>query len=108
MNEEILEIAMYRIRPGLDREQFLQESAPADSWLRSQPGFRNRTMLEADGQWFDLVRWGSLEDALAAAAAFETAAATEFATAPELRGLMSAIDPESVAMYHARETAIAR
>lgn len=105
MKEEILEIAMYRTKPEIDRERFLRDSAPADGWLRSQSGFVERTLLEADGQWFDVVRWASLADAQAAAAAFETAAAADFATAPELRGLMSAIDPATVAMYHAREIA---
>ena len=103
VKDEILEIAMYRTRPDIDREQFLRDSAPADGWLRSQSGFVERTLLEADGQWFDVVRWASLANAQAAAAAFESAAASDFATAPELRGLMSAIDPATVGMFHARE-----
>lgn len=105
VKDEILEIAMYRTRPEIDREQFLRDSAPAGGWLRSQSGFVERTLLEADGQWFDVVRWATLADAQAAAAAFESAAAADYATAPELRGLMSAVDPASVGMYHAREIA---
>ena len=85
MDGEVLEIAMYRVKPGIDRQRFLEESAPAGGWLQSRPGF--------------------LEDAQAAAAQFDDAAATEFATAPELSGLMAAVDPESIAMYHARKVA---
>ena len=107
MDKEVLEIAMYRIKPGIDRQRFLEDNAAAGKWLASRPGFLQRTLLEADGQWFDLVRWSSLAAAQAAAAQFEEASATEFANAPELRGLMTAVDPESIAMYHARPVAAA-
>jgi len=89
------EIVIYRLKPEIDRDQFMQISARATEWLRDRPGYLGRELLEDDsGQWVDLVRWATMEDALAAASAFmEVPAAAAF---------MDAVEPESITVLHPR------
>jgi hypothetical protein len=89
------EIVIYRLKPAVDRDQFLEISARATDWLRQRPGYLGRQLLEDDsGLWVDLVRWATMDDALAAAGAFMEV--------PEAAAFMDAVEPESVIMLHPR------
>jgi antibiotic biosynthesis monooxygenase (ABM) superfamily enzyme len=89
------EIVIYRLKPDVDRNQFMEISARATEWLRQRPGYQGRELLQDDnGQWVDLVRWATMDDALAAASAFMEV--------PEAAAFMEAVEPESVMMLHPR------
>ena len=90
-----LEMVIYRLKGDVHRDQFLKISARATEWLRNRPGYLSRELLEDDsGQWVDLVRWATMEDALAAAGAFMAV--------PEAAAFMDAVEPESITMLHPR------
>ena len=94
-----LEMVIYRLKGEMDRDQFLEISARATEWLRDRPGYLSRELLQDDsGQWVDLVRWATIDDALAAAAAFMAV--------PEAAAFMDAVEPESITMLHPRRVAI--
>jgi antibiotic biosynthesis monooxygenase (ABM) superfamily enzyme len=93
------EIIIYRLKPGVDRDQFMEISTRATDWLRQRPGYLGRELLEDDnGQWVDLVRWVTMDDALAAASAFMEV--------PEALAFMDAVVPESVTMLHPRRIVV--
>ena len=90
---ETVEIAMFRLKDGVDREPFLAAAEAASGWLRSRPGYLGRDLLEDDGgQWVDLVRWSTIDQARSAAEALMSATAT----AP----FVAAIDPATVRVLH--------
>ncbi|MGH2614293.1 MAG: hypothetical protein ACRDJC_03560 [Thermomicrobiales bacterium] len=86
------EIVLYRLKPTVDRGRFLAISSQATEWLRQRPGYLGRELLEDDGQWVDLVRWATMDDALAAASAF--------ADVPEAEAFMDVVEPDSIHMLH--------
>ncbi len=89
------EIVIYRLKPDVDRDEFMEISTRATEWLRQRPGYLGRELLVDDGgQWVDLVRWATMEDALAAASAFMEV--------PEAAAFMDAVEPESITMLHPR------
>jgi quinol monooxygenase YgiN len=93
------EIVIYRLKAGVNRDQFMEVSARATAWLRNRPGYLSRELLEDDsGQWVDLVRWTTMEDALAAASAFMEV--------PEAAAFMDAVEPESIVMLHPRRVVL--
>ena len=95
MPEGDFEIVLYRLKPDIERERFLQISARATEWLRTRRGYIRRDLLEDEsGQWIDLVRWETMDDALAAADAF--------AQTPDAAAFMEAVEPESIRMMHPR------
>jgi quinol monooxygenase YgiN len=94
-----LEMVIYRLKGNVHRDQFLKISARATEWLRDRTGYLSRELLEDDsGQWVDLVRWATMDDALAAAAAFMAV--------PEAAAFMDAVEPESITMLHPRRVVI--
>jgi antibiotic biosynthesis monooxygenase (ABM) superfamily enzyme len=93
------EIVIYRLKPDVDRNRFLEISTQATEWLRGRPGYLGRELLEDDnGQWVDLVRWATMDDALAAASAFMEV--------PEAAAFMDVVEPESITMLHPRSVVI--
>ena len=61
------EIVIYRLKPDVDRDQFIEISTRATEWLRTPPAIWVASLEEDDnGQWVDLVRWATIDDALAA------------------------------------------
>jgi len=88
-------VVIYRLNPEVNRNQFMEISARATEWLRSRPGYLGRELLEDDsGDWVDLVRWATMEDALASG--------NSFMEAPEATAFMGAVEPESITMLHPR------
>ena len=93
------EIVIYRLKPDVDRNRFLEISTQATDWLRTRPGYLGRELLEDDnGQWVDSVRWATMDDALAAASAFMEV--------PEAAAFMDVVEPESITMLHPRSVVI--
>jgi hypothetical protein len=57
------EITVFRLKPGLKPSQAIAAGRDIDAWLRRQPGFVSRTMLqEPDGSIMDVVVWKSEQD----------------------------------------------
>ena len=65
---EALEIARVRLRPGAE-EAFVGERGEMLRALVDRfPGLREATLARLDGSWVDVIRWGSRDEAEAAAA----------------------------------------
>ena len=93
------EIVIYRLKPDVDRSRFMEISNRATEWLRQRPGYLGRELLEDEsGLWVDLVRWATMEDALAAGSAFMDV--------PEAAAFMDAVEPESITMLHPRRVVL--
>ena len=93
------EIVIYRLKPDMDRDRVMEISHQAPDWLRQRPGYLGRELLEDEsGQWVDLVRWATMDDALAAASAFMEV--------PDAAAFMEAVEPESVTMLHPRRVVV--
>jgi hypothetical protein len=89
----VIEMVTLRPRPDLDDDAFLATVPATMEFLRSRPGFvRRRLAHAADGQWVDFVEWRAMEEALAAAAAFNDD--------PRNRAFNAAIAPGSAVMRH--------
>ena len=87
------EVVTFNLREGVERDAFLASVDAMTAWVRGQPGFLSRDLIEAgDGEWIDVVRWADMNTAKAAAAAAMQA--------PECGPMMSLIAPTSVQMRH--------
>jgi len=66
---ETLEITTLRPAPGLGAADFVTANADVDEYLKRQPGFRWRRVVEAaDGTVIDIVAYDSMADAESGAA----------------------------------------
>ncbi|GAA2945106.1 MULTISPECIES: hypothetical protein [Streptomyces] len=66
---ETLEITTLRPAPGLTADHFVQANADIDAYLKRQPGFLWRRIVETDdGRIIDIVAYDSLPHARAGAA----------------------------------------
>jgi antibiotic biosynthesis monooxygenase (ABM) superfamily enzyme len=93
------EFVIYRLKPDISRDHFLEVSARATEWLRNRPGYLGRELLQDDsGQWVDLVRWTTIENALSAA--------SDFMAVPQAAAFMDAVEPESITMLHPRRVVL--
>lgn len=91
----VIEIVRYRIKPGTTEAQAVTAWEKSQSFAKAQPGFlARRVAVTEDGNWIDEVEWKSLEDANAAAKAFNPE------TYPELMDLMAVLDETSMTMTH--------
>lgn len=64
---EAVEITTFRLR-GCSVEEFIVANVEVDAWLRRQPGFRSRRIMEqADGSVADVLVWAAVTDGRAAA-----------------------------------------
>lgn len=80
MAVRIMELAPFRLRPGVTEEQLVEASAALQrDFVSKLPGFLSRTLLRAtDGSYLDVVWWASREaaqGAVNAAAESKTCAA---------------------------------
>jgi len=93
-----IEAAIFSLRRGTDRAEFLAAAEAVTADVRRMPGFLDRELAEGeDGRWLDLLHWASLEDARRAAA--------EIMRSPASRPFMEMLDPESISMMHFRRVA---
>lgn len=89
----VLECVLFRLRPGITPEAFLDTVPATDRFLRTLPGFvRRRLGSAADGEWHDHVEWASMEAALVAARAFMAE--------PSVAPFNAMIDPATSRMRH--------
>lgn len=91
---QVVEIAVFKLKDGVTREQLLSTVDAVSEWARSQPGFISRDLTYSAGQdsWIDVIWWESLEAAHAAA----EAAMTSESCAP----MFGLIDLEGIQMLH--------
>jgi hypothetical protein len=91
----VVEIAIFKAKEGVTREQLLATVDAVSEWARSRPGFVSRDLTySAEGDnWIDVIWWESLEAATTAA----EASMTSESCAP----MFAAIDLEGTQMLHA-------
>ncbi len=90
---KIAEIVTFRLKDGTDPDTFTADARATEALLRKTPGYVRRHLSQgSDGQWTDIVLWGSMEAALSAA--------EEVVNHPDFAPFGSAIDGASVAMRH--------
>jgi hypothetical protein len=94
METVVLEVVIFSLTNGTNRDGFVAAADASMEWAREQPGFVSRELFETSGgQWIDTVRWASMEAAQAAAGGIGDAEQT--------RGFVSMIDGTSVQILHA-------
>ena len=93
----IFEIASFKLLEVADEGTFLAEHKKVhDMWVTKQPGYISRsTTKSAAGEWRDIIKWNSLEQAHDASGLI--------IKSPEAGPWMSLMDPESIKMYHGEE-----
>ena len=92
-NTHTLEVAMFRLKEGTDREAFLRASDATMSALKSYSGFiRREVHTSEEGQWLDLIYWTSLEEAMSAA--------EQIMSDPACHPFLEMIDMPSLTMLH--------
>lgn len=91
---QAVELAIFKVKPGVGRDELLATVGPVSEWVKGQPGFisRDLTYSEETDTWIDVLWWESLEDAHAAA---EAALASESCAA-----MFGLIDLEGTQMIH--------
>lgn len=90
----VVELCLFRLKPGHGIEEFTHAADEATAFLTRQPGFVRRVLSHApqEDQWADIVFWDTPEEARRAAEAF--------AEAGDCRRFIAMIDPTSLAMHH--------
>lgn len=62
-----VEIVHFKVKDGIDEQDFLRVSALMVKELSTLPGFLDRELLKGEnGQWADIVHWGTMDHALKA------------------------------------------
>lgn len=86
------EVTVFRLKPGVPAPQAISAGRDIDGWLRRQPGFLSRTLLEEpDGSIMDVVIWRSQQDGRSSSERL----IDETATSP----FHDLVDPASVRWY---------
>ncbi len=91
----VLELATFKLQPGVTEDQFAAANESLSGWARRQPGFvsRHLSYSEKEEMYIDVVYWESLA---AAQAADELSMSSE-----ECAPLFGMTVPESVKLIHA-------
>lgn len=99
VGSRVVELAIFKLKEGVTREQLLETVDAVSEWARRQPGFvsRDLTYSAQDDTWIDVVWWESLDAAHAAA----EAAMTSESCAP----MFGLIDLEATQMIHGEHVA---
>ncbi len=89
-----LELVVFQLNEGTDRERFIEAAAIATDWIKTQPGFVSRELSHSvsEDRWVEVVWWKTMQDAKAAA----EAAVTSESCSP----MFSMVDLESALMLH--------
>ncbi len=91
----VIEIVRYRIKSTATPEQAVAAWEKSQGFAKDQKGFLGRRIATTEeGEWIDEVEWASMEDAKAAAKAFNPE------NHPELMDLMAVLDETSISMTH--------
>lgn len=72
MKDYAVEIARFRLKPGISESAFLKAASESDEALKTMPGFIRREISRnaEEGNWTDYCLWRTMEDAQAANASF--------------------------------------
>jgi hypothetical protein len=88
-----LEVAIYRLQPTVTHADFRAAVDEITTLLKTQEGFINRTVGQAEGgEWLDILTWESVEAAKAALAAFQTD--------PVGRRFLGYLDPQQIQVFY--------
>ena len=91
---EVLEIVIFRTKPGVTDDQVLAASDTLQRDVAPLDGYLARRLHKTDdGTWVDTVRWTTLDAAVTAFKAIESK--------PSAQSFMQIADMESVQMLHA-------
>jgi hypothetical protein len=76
------------------RDELIASSVSVSEWAVTQHGFIDRKLVEGgeSGNYIEIVRWSSMEDA--------TAAAVQAESSPQCAPMFALIDLDSMQMYH--------
>lgn len=98
----VYELVTFRLNPGVTADALRTVAAEADPHIRRFPGLLSRELLhDAErGEWMELCRWASLEQALAAA--------EQVMGMPEFAPYFALMDPASITMRHVPIVPLAR
>jgi Antibiotic biosynthesis monooxygenase len=89
----VLEVVLFKLKPGADEAAFLAASEAVMPDLRAMRGFIRRELFkDTEGHWMDTVHWHSLDDAHHAAEAFLSLSCAQT--------LIALIDEPSMTMLH--------
>jgi hypothetical protein len=89
----VLEVVLFKLKPGAEEADFLAASEAVMPDLRAMRGFMGRELFkDADGRYLDTVHWHSLDDAHRAAQVFLTLSCAQT--------LIALIDELSMTMLH--------
>jgi hypothetical protein len=93
-DSHVVEMAIFKLRDGVTRDQLLRTVEPVSEWAMRQPGFisRDLTYSSDSDTWIDVLWWESLEAAHTAA----EVALTSESCAP----MFELIDMEAAQMLH--------
>lgn len=95
LDGKVLELVVFKLRPGVTREHFLQTNDPVSEWISEQSGFISRELsYDDDGdRWVDVLWWETLEEAQTAS---ERALRSDACTP-----MFGLIDMDDMLMLHA-------
>jgi hypothetical protein len=96
MDPTVIELVLFRPRPGVGEEALRSAAAESTGFLRRQEGFVRRELAVAGdtGEWADIVHWTDLASARRAAAIFHEA--------PEAQAFMALLDFQQTTLHHLR------
>lgn len=58
---ETIELIRFRLQPGKTSANWLEANEKINAWVERQPGFRFRSLSEAeDGEWVDVIYWENM------------------------------------------------
>lgn len=91
----VFEVVLFKLRESVNEADFLKFNDTLNDWLATTPGYISRDLTRDDnGQWVDIVRWESMEQAISAAE-----------TMPMMDEMGGYLDSESINMMHLRHAA---
>lgn len=90
---KVLELVVFRLRDGVNLDEFLTAVDAVSEWLADRPGFVSRELYTThDDTWIDVVYWSSLREA--------EDAAKLAVEAEECKPMFEAVDVASIQMHH--------
>jgi len=91
--DHYVEVAVYRLKPEVTTEQFMQAGAAIQADFQKVDGFLHRDLFKCeDGRWLDLVYYSSRQAAEDAEA--------ELTSAPNIQNIMAMLDIEADNFFH--------
>ncbi len=93
MESNVVEFVRFKLQPGSDSNMLVYRAEALNPLLEEMGGYKARYLAQhEDGEWLDVVIWGSMEQA--------RAAADKIMLLPEGLAFGALIDPDSIVMAH--------